>query len=42
MRTCRFNPDPPIPAASRRRGRSPEPIDRDPSDPPRGTAVNRL
>ena len=34
--------DPPFPAASRRRGRSPEPIDRDPSDPPRGTAVNRL
>jgi len=34
--------DSPIPAVSRHRGRSPKPIDRDPSDSPRGCAVNRL
>ena len=34
--------DRPIPAASRHRGRSPEPIGREPGDPPHGTAADRL
>jgi hypothetical protein len=34
--------NPPIPAAPRHRGRSPEPIGRDPSGSPRGCAADRL
>jgi hypothetical protein len=37
-----LNLNPPIPAAPRRRGRSPEPIGRLPSGPPRGCAADRL
>jgi len=37
-----LSPAPPIPAAPRHRGRSPKSIDRDPSGPPRGSAVDRL
>ena len=37
-----LSPNPPIPAAPRRRGRSPEPIGREPSGSPRGCAADRL
>jgi RNA-directed DNA polymerase len=37
-----LSPNPPIPAAPRHRGRSPEPIGRDPSGSPRGCAADRL
>jgi len=37
-----LSPDPAIPAAPRHRGRSPEPIGREPGDPPHGTADDRL
>ncbi len=38
----RLSLNPPIPAVPRPRGRSPEPVGRDLSDPPRGCAADRL